>query len=316
MDACEIFGSEKSGCVGALAHIGTPEIGIPAIIKGGVGFTMTMRHAGTDPDTWDLDQVDKFRKAGISNFGMNLLYAENPRIAKDVELIMRIKPRYVTVSAVPLRPPRDIFKELREAGIILGMLIGNGRYLGVLEKTLDTATRPDFVVLEGNGSGGHNGSEDTATLMLSIRAFKAAGYIVGIAGEINSREAANWAFKAGADFVQFGSRPAVCVESIAHPNYKDAVVAGVETIQTGERFMHAVRVLPTDFALELKRLENQPETTWESLSKVATGSIPQGLLNGSYTRGVFTIGKDVRFISRIQPIADICHDILHDKKRG
>ena len=81
------------------------------------------------------------------------------------------------------------------------------------------------VVAEGFEAGGHNGVDETTTLALVPQVADAVHIPVIAAGGIADGRGLAAALSLGADGVQVGTRFAATVESSAHANYKEAVVA-------------------------------------------------------------------------------------------
>ncbi|HRO99474.1 MAG TPA: nitronate monooxygenase, partial [Flavobacteriales bacterium] len=86
----------------------------------------------------------------------------------------------------------------------------------------------DAVVAEGFEAGGHNGREETTTLVLVPMVRDAVQVPVIAAGGIADGRAMLAAMCLGADGVQVGSRFVCSVESSAHQAFKDRVVAAGE----------------------------------------------------------------------------------------
>lgn len=306
----EILGCEHPLTIGAMAHIGTSDLGIP-VIQAGFGFCMTMIKANTDRDEWVTNEVNKLKKASDSNFGLNILMADNPRIKEDVELIIKMKPRFVTLSAV-LRPPTSNIKALHDAGIYVGILVGSARFTQLCIKVLGKdGIKPDFLIAEGNNSGGHLGPEDTDTLLKEvIPVAKKHNIAIGIAGGISDFSKASNAFSAGADFIQIGSWAAVSKESPAHPDYKERVFKSSETIVTAARFRHPVRALKSPFTEKLHAMENDSNMNWERFSEFARGSVPRGLLNGDWETGTMLCGTCCKDIKSEKSITEIGNSLI------
>ena len=319
MDAQEIFGSDRPGVVGAMAHIGTAELGIPSI-EAGLGFCMTMMHDGQTPESWVPCQAGMMHEAGCSDFGINIFAAENKRLAEDILLALAIAPRFVTLSAV-LRPPVDEIRALNEAGIFVGCLVGSCRQLPLILRQLGEVAHLDFVVAEGKRSGGHNGPEDTPELIEGvIPQAKEAGLVVGIAGGIYCSGEADRAFSAGADFVQIGSAAAVSIESPANENYKKQVFRSAETVTTGDVLYHPVRSLRSPKTEELTAIEETARSykstdvrfkgLKDQFSEAGRGSVAAGLLKGDWQNGSFLIGTCVEHLTGPRTIQEIADEIV------
>ena len=86
----------------------------------------------------------------------------------------------------------------------------------------------DAVVAEGFEAGGHNGREETTTLVLIPLVRDAVHVPVIAAGGIADGRAMLAAMALGADGVQVGSRFVASEESSAHPAFKQHVIDSKE----------------------------------------------------------------------------------------
>ncbi len=156
-DILDILGCEHPLTIGAMAHIGTPELGIPTV-EAGFGCCILASLMILDELERKMDENGaKFSEAGTHSYGLNILMADNPRIKEDVDLVVKMKPRFVTLSAV-LRPSPDVFKAFHQAGIYVGVLVGSTRFTNLCLKVLKKEElKPDFFIAEGKSSGGHLG---------------------------------------------------------------------------------------------------------------------------------------------------------------
>src|SRR6476661_6631125 len=89
-------------------------------------------------------------------------------------------------------------------------------------------TGVDAIVAEGFEAGGHNGREETTTMVLIPMVRKAITIPLIAAGGIGSGKAIAAAIALGAQGVQIGSRFVTTMESSAHINFKNAIVAARE----------------------------------------------------------------------------------------
>ena len=86
----------------------------------------------------------------------------------------------------------------------------------------------DLVIAEGFEAGGHNGRDETTTLVLIPDVVKAVRIPVVAAGGIASGQSMLAAFCLGAEAVQIGSLFAASKESSAHPKFKEAILSACE----------------------------------------------------------------------------------------
>src|SRR6476620_2188794 len=163
--------------------------------------------------------IQKCKAATSKPFGVNvpLLY---PDIDKHIQVILEEKVPVVFTSA---GNPKTWTKTLKDAGITVVHVVSNVKFALKCEEA-----GVDAIVAEGFEAGGHNGREETTTLVLIPQVRKAVTIPLIAAGGIGSGEAIAAAFALGADGVQVGSRFAATHESSCHINFKNAVVAAKE----------------------------------------------------------------------------------------
>src|SRR5207249_507074 len=101
---------------------------------------------------------------------------------------------------------------------------------------------------EGFEAGGHNGREETTTMVLIPLVFVAVKIPVIAAGGIATGRQMLAAMVLGAEGVQIGSRFAASEESSLHINFKNAIVAAKEgdTVVTLKKIT-PVRMLKNNF---------------------------------------------------------------------
>ena len=163
--------------------------------------------------------IQKCKSATSSPFAVNvpLLY---PDIDKHIEIIIEEKVPIVFSSA---GNPAIWTKKLKDKGIKVAHVVSNVKFA---KKAEDCGV--DAIVAEGFEAGGHNGREETTTLVLIPEVCSAVNIPVIAAGGIGSGKGMAAAFSLGAEAVQIGSRFVASKESSAHQNFKNAVVEAKE----------------------------------------------------------------------------------------
>ena len=129
----------------------------------------------------------------------------------------------------------------------------------------------DAVVAEGFEAGGHNGREETTTLVLVPAVCEAVSIPVIAAGGIASGKQMLSAMILGAEGVQIGSRFVASVEASSHINFKNAVLQAKEgdTVLSLKQ-LAPVRLLKNQFYATLYKAEQEgasKETLLELLGK-------------------------------------------------
>src|SRR6201988_1630516 len=159
--------------------------------------------------------IQKCKKATNKPFGVNvpLLY---PDIDKHMAIIIEEGVKIVFTSA---GNPKTWTNHLKGHGITVVHVVSNVKFALKCEEA-----GVDAIVAEGFEAGGHNGREETTTLVLIPMVRKAIKIPLIAAGGIGSGQAIAAALALGADAVQVGSRFAATHESSCHINFKNAIV--------------------------------------------------------------------------------------------
>jgi enoyl-[acyl-carrier protein] reductase II len=183
----------------------------------------------------------------------------------------------------------------------------------------------DALVIEGSEAGGHIGP-----VSLTVLAQEILPHIrdvpVFVAGGLGRGEAILAYLEMGAAGAQLGTRFAASVESIAHPNFKQAFVRAnardaLPSVQLDERFpVIPVRGLAN--AGTKRFLEHQAVTLGRfqsgELTKEAAqldiehfwaGALRRAVIDGDVDQGSVMAGQSVGMVTSIQPTAEIIAEL-------
>jgi len=248
------------------------------------------------------EQVIKCKQATNKPFAVNLpmLY---PDIDKHIETIIKHKVPIVFTSA---GNPKTWTKHLQEQGIIVVHVVSSVKFA---LKAQDAGV--DAIVAEGFEAGGHNGRDETTTFCL-IPMVKDAIHIPLIAaGGIGTGRGMLAAMNLGADAVQVGSRFVTSVESSAHENFKQYIVASNEgdTMLTLKE-LTPVRLLKNEFYTQLQSAYQAGADT-EKLSEIlGRGRAKKGMFEGDLVDGELEIGQVAGLIKKIIPAGEIVQEMM------
>lgn len=161
------------------------------------------------------EHIQKCKAATDKPFGVNvpLLY---PEIDKLMQIIAGEGVKIVFTSA---GSPAKWTPFLKERGIKVAHVVSNTKFAVKCEET-----GVDAIVAEGFEAGGHNGREETTTMVLVPHVRSVVSVPLIAAGGIGSGNAMMAAMCLGAEGVQIGSRFAITQESSAHDNFKNLVL--------------------------------------------------------------------------------------------
>lgn len=171
----------------------------------------------------------------------------------------------------------------------------------------------DAVVAEGFEAGGHNGREETTTLVLVPMVRDAVQVPVIAAGGIADGRAMLAAMCLGADGVQVGSRFVCSVESSAHQAFKDRVVAageGETTLTLKE--LAPVRLLHNPFYQQVREAYARGASTEDLKMLLGRARAKRGMFEGDLMEGELEIGQVSGAIADILPAAAIVERIMRE----
>lgn len=169
----------------------------------------------------------------------------------------------------------------------------------------------DAVVAEGFEAGGHNGRDETTTMVLIPEVVEAVRIPVIAAGGIGSGAQMAAAIALGAAGVQIGTRYAATQESSAHENFKQAMI----TAASGDtrlmmKDLVPVRLLKNQFFDEVAAAEKRCASTEELKDLLGKGRARDGMHLGELDRGELEIGQVVSLIREIPTCEQLLAQLL------
>ena len=168
----------------------------------------------------------------------------------------------------------------------------------------------DAVIVEGFEAGGHNGRDETTTLVLLQQMQHQLQIPVLAAGGIGTGSAVAAAFALGAEGVQIGTRFAATVESSAHPEFKRAMVqAGPQSTFLRLKKLVPVRLLDNAFSRAVREAEDRNASAEELSELLGKGRARSGMLEGNLEEGELEIGQVVSQVAQIQTCAQLVEQL-------
>jgi enoyl-[acyl-carrier protein] reductase II len=250
------------------------------------------------------EHIQKCKAATNKPFGVNvpLLY---PDIDKHIEIIIEEKVPIVFTSA---GNPKTWTTVLKDNGIKVVHVVSSSKFA---LKAQDAGC--DAVVAEGFEAGGHNGREETTTMVLIPAVCAAVNIPVIAAGGIATGKQMLASMVLGAQGVQIGSRFVASNEASAHINFKEAVIHAAEgdTILSLKQ-LTPVRLLKNNFYNKVQQAEQKCASADELKELLGRGRAKKGMFEGSLEEGELEIGQVSATIKSIQPAADIVKEIWNE----
>jgi enoyl-[acyl-carrier protein] reductase II len=247
------------------------------------------------------DHIQQCKAATSNNFGVNLplLY---PDIDKHLQVIADEGVIVVFTSA---GNPKNLTGILKQQGITVVHVVSSSKFA---QKAQDAGC--DAVVAEGFEAGGHNGREETTTMVLVPAVCRAVSIPVIAAGGIATGRQMLAAMVLGAEGVQIGSRFVASEEASSHINFKNAVIQSAEgDTMLSLKQLTPVRLLKNKFFTAVQKAEAEcasPEALQQLLGRARA---KKGMFEGDMEEGELEIGQVSALIGDIQPAATILRHI-------
>jgi enoyl-[acyl-carrier protein] reductase II len=250
------------------------------------------------------DHIQKCKAATPRPFAVNipLLY---PDIDKIISIIEEEQVKIVFTSA---GNPGTWTARLKDKGILVVHVVSSVKFARKAEQA-----GVDAVVAEGFEAGGHNGREETTTLVLIPMVRDAVKIPLIAAGGIGDGRAMLAAEALGADGVQIGSRFAASNESSAHENFKRKITEAQEgeTILTLKQ-LTPVRLIKNKFFQKVEEAEKKGAGVQELSDLLGKRRAKLGIFEGDLDEGELEIGQIAAAIRDIRPAAEILYEIWND----
>ncbi|MFM2387706.1 MAG: hypothetical protein RL660_2463 [Bacteroidota bacterium] len=250
------------------------------------------------------ENLQKCLAATSKPFGVNLplLY---PDIDKHIAHIIRYKVPIVFTSA---GNPATYTQQLKDKGVTVVHVVSSAKFA---EKSQKAGVHA--VVAEGFEAGGHNGREETTTLVLIPHVKASVDIPVIAAGGISSGRSMYAAMVLGAQGVQIGSRYVATQEASSHDNFKQHILqAGEGSTELVLKQLTPVRLLKNEFYSNVKQAETNCATKEDLEQLLGKGRAKKGMFEGDLVEGELEIGQVAATIDKIVPAGDLTQQIWQD----
>ena len=255
------------------------------------------------PDTL-REHIRKCKVATSRPFGVNvpLLY---PDLDKHIQIILEEGVRIVFTSAGNPKTWTPLFKQHH---LTVVHVVSSSKFALKAQEA-----GCDAVVAEGFEAGGHNGREETTTLVLVPAVVDAVSIPVLAAGGIaNGRQMAA-AMALGAEGVQIGTRFVASEEASSHIGFKKAVVAAGEgDTLLSMKALVPVRLLKNRFFEQVRDAEMRGSSIEELKRILGRARAKKGMYEGDLDEGELEIGQVSALVKDIRPAAKIVENICEE----
>ncbi|SKB56891.1 NAD(P)H-dependent flavin oxidoreductase [Maribacter arcticus] len=288
------------------------------IIQGGMVWTSGWRLASAVSNNGGLgvigagsmypdvlrEHIQKCKKATSKSFAVNvpMLY---PDIEKLMDIIIEENVKIVITSA---GNPKTWTSILKDNGITVVHVVSSLKFaLKAQEAGVDA------IVAEGFEAGGHNGRDETTTLVLIPAVREKITIPLIAAGGIATGKAMLAAMVLGADGVQVGSRFVASEEASNHIDFKKMVVNSQEgDTQLTLKELAPVRLIKNKFYREVQSAYQKGATTEELKSLLGRGRAKKGMFLGDLEDGELEIGQVSALIHDIKPASQIIEEMISE----
>ena len=250
------------------------------------------------------EHIQKCKAATDKPFGVNvpLLY---PQTDEHIQIIIEEGVKIVFTSA---GNPKKWTQHLKDHGITVVHVIANTKFAKKCEEA-----GVDAIVAEGFEAGGHNGFEETTTMVLIPQVCDVVDIPVIAAGGIGTGRTMLAALALGADGVQIGSRFVATTESSAHENFKAQVIAAKDdATKLTLKQLIPVRLIWNKFLQEVEEMEKRGASKEELAEHLGRGRAKLGMFEGDIHEGEMEIGQIAGLINKIKPAGEIINEIVKD----
>lgn len=250
------------------------------------------------------EHIQKCKAATAKPFAVNvpMLY---PDIEKHIRTIVEEGVKIVFTSA---GNPKLLTPILKAQGITVVHVVSSSKFALKAQEA-----GCDAVVAEGFEAGGHNGREETTTMVLIPAVKNAVKIPVIAAGGIATGRQMLAAMVLGAEGVQIGSRYVASEEASAHSNFKNLVInSGEGDTKLMLKQLAPVRLIKNKFYEEVQAAEDRGASKEELTQLLGRARAKKGMFEGDLEEGELEIGQVSSLLDAILPAATITENIWNE----
>lgn len=297
---CRMLGIEYPIFQGAMAWIANASLAAAVSEAGGLGIIA----GGTAPAETIRQEIRKARQMTSKPIGVNIMLL-SPHADGIARIVCEEGVQVVTTGAGTPGKYMDMWKA---CGITVIPVVPSVAIAKRMERS-----GADAVIAEGTEAGGHVG--ELTTMVLVPQIADAVDIPVIAAGGIGDGRAVAAAFMLGAEAVQVGTRFLVARECTVHENYKKKVLEAkdIDTVVTGRRTGHPVRVIRNKLSRKFMELDNRLAPL-EEYDKLGTGALARAVLEGDMENGSIMAGQVAALVNREQSCREIITEMITEAR--
>ncbi len=254
------------------------------------------------------ENIRKCKAATDKPFGVNvaLLY---PNLDEIIQIVLEEGVKIVFTSA---GNPKTYTETLQKEGIKVAHVVSSTKFAIKCE---DAGV--DAIVAEGFEAGGHNGRDETTTMVLIPNVKQHISKPLIAAGGIALGSQMKAAMILGADGVQIGSRFAATEEASAHTDWKNKITQLSEgDTHLTLKELAPVRLVKNKFFYDLEKLYETGRNAEALKETLGRARAKRGMFEGDLEEGELEIGQVSALIEEILPVETVFQNLLKEFKQA
>ena len=254
------------------------------------------------------ENIRKCKAATDKPFGVNvaLLY---PNLDEIIQIVLEEGVKIVFTSA---GNPKTYTETLQKEGIKVAHVVSSTKFAMKCE---DAGV--DAIVAEGFEAGGHNGRDETTTMVLIPNVKQHISKPLIAAGGIALGSQMKAAMILGADGVQIGSRFAATEEASSHIDWKNKITQLSEgDTHLTLKELAPVRLVKNKFFYDLEKLYETGRNAEALKETLGRARAKRGMFEGDLEEGELEIGQVSALIEEILPVETVFQNLLKEFKQA
>lgn len=300
----EMLGIQYPIILGGMAWLSTAELVAAVSNAGGLGIMGSV----TFPNGEELrKEIRKARKLTDKPFGVNITMLPAMRILPTGEYVQVVVEERVPVVETSGASPEEYMDVLKKANVKVIHKVGSARHARTAERIGCAA-----VFALGFEGAGHPLMEDVTLWNLVPRMVDAVNIPVIAAGGICDPRQVVAALALGAEGVMMGTRFVVTRESIAHQDFKQALIEATEadTVIIQRSIKNQTRVFRNKAAEQVVEMEARGASLEELLTVISGERGRNALMTGDVDGGTMTCGQGVGLIQSAPTVKEVIDNIV------
>ena len=296
----ELFGIEYPVIQGGMVWISGWRLAAAVSNAGGLGL---LGAGSMHPETL-VEHILQMKEATDKPWGVNvpLMY---PEIDRLVDILIEEGVKIVFTSA---GSPKKYTARFHEAGMTVAHVVSSSKFARKCEEA-----GVDAVVAEGFEAGGHNGREETTTMVLIPQVRKATSLPLIAAGGIASGEQMLAAMALGAEGVQAGTLFALTEESSASEAFKLRCIS----LEEGDTMLTLKAISPTrlvknDLYTRIVEAEKAGAAVEDLRAILGKAAAKRGIFEGDLEGGELEIGQIASAIKEVLPVSTVMKRLIEE----